>query len=322
MSKGGKKGRLLAIGVFGFLLFWAVVVSQKGIDNMPQEQEVRLQEEQEEVKTPDPILSFSSVNPAQSETLVVSSNQEPLAGWFNGEAFPFFNIEGTWFALVGISAKLAPGGYEIKVAFLNQEITETIEVKKRAFLVTQLVVTPELEKQGYTPTTIAENIALRENTAIQEAMDEVSDFFFTEPFANPLASMRVVGAYGNIRQSGDIQLQHLGLDLDAKTGDNVYAVNDGVVSFAEPLTNYGNTLIINHGVGLYSLYLHLSEFSVSQGEEVERGEVVARSGNTGYSIAPHLHYSMKLRGASIDPSLFCDTVNREVFGLSGCRQAR
>ncbi|MDZ4231924.1 MAG: M23 family metallopeptidase, partial [Candidatus Pacearchaeota archaeon] len=220
-------------------------------------------------------------------------------------------------------AKLAPGSYDLQVVFPSQKVAERVEVHKRAFPVTQLVVTPELEEQGYTPSSIAENIALRENVMIQRAMERVAEPpYFTGPFYNPLASMNGVGAYGNIRKSGDIELQHLGLDLGAAMGTNVYAVNDGVVSFEDSLTNYGKTLIIDHGLGLYSLYLHLSEFQVSEKEEVKRGEVIARSGNTGYSIAPHLHYSMKLRGSSIDPSLFCDIVNREVFGLAGCLQRK
>jgi murein DD-endopeptidase MepM/ murein hydrolase activator NlpD len=120
--------------------------------------------------------------------------------------------------------------------------------------------------------------------------------------------MTNVGAFGNIRKSGDVSLQHLGVDLDANTGTPVYAINDGkVTGVLEGLINYGNTVIIDHGLGIFSLYLHLDEFKVSLGQTVKKDDVIGLSGNTGYSIAPHLHFSIKLNGASVDPVKFINS---------------
>ena len=74
----------------------------------------------------------------------------------------------------------------------------------------------------------------------------------------------------------------------------IYSINDGVVAFAESLITYGNTIIVDHGLGIYSLYLHMDSFSVEVGDEVDRGDKIGFSGSSGYSILPHLHFSLKL----------------------------
>jgi len=68
-------------------------------------------------------------------------------------------------------------------------------------------------------------------------------------------------------------------------------------------------VVIDHGLGIYSLYLHLSEINVSVGQLVERGKVIGLVGSTGYSLEPHLHFSLKVNGASVEPLGFIDTVN-------------
>ncbi len=82
--------------------------------------------------------------------------------------------------------------------------------------------------------------------------------------------------------------------------------------FSKELNTYGKTLIIDHGLGIYSLYLHLNKFKVLRGEQVEQGDVVGFSGNTGYSIAPHLHFSVKVNSSSVDPLRFIATIENEM----------
>ena len=98
--------------------------------------------------------------------------------------------------------------------------------------------------------------------------------YFNQSFIYPLDDIIDVGAFGNIRKDGDVTIQHLGVDLDAVEGTPIYAINDGKVVLVEELTVYGNTIIIDHGLGIYSLYLHLSEFRVSEGEMVEKGKII------------------------------------------------
>ena len=125
----------------------------------------------------------------------------------------------------------------------------------------------------------------------------------------------MAGNFGNIRKSGSSEAQHLGVDLDVAVGTEVYAVNNGVVRLSRDFPTYGKTLAIDHGLGIYSLYLHLDEFKAAEGEEVRRGDVIGYSGDSGYSIAPHLHFSIKISGSSVDPIKFIETIEKGISSL-------
>src|SRR2546427_208093 len=78
----------------------------------------------------------------------------------------------------------------------------------------------------------------------------------------------------------------------------------GVVKIAQRYTSYGNMILVDHGLGLATLYLHLSKMNVAVGDVVERGQIIGLSGDTGYVAGPHLHVSVKIGGISIDPLKF------------------
>lgn len=261
---------------------------------------------------------LSSNNLEQGDTLLIrvesQSGIDKLTGAFGSEKIDFFkSATGEWFAIVGIDAKKEPGSYDLNISFPGNEFKKELNVVKRDFPITELLVTKELEEKGYTPSKIAENIATKDNPSIQEILQIYTpQTYFNQPFNYPLKEIKVVGDYGNIRKSGEITLQHLGVDLDASIGTPVYAINDGVVRFSEDLINYGKTIIIDHGLGIHSLYLHLEEFKVLRGERVARGDIIGFSGNTGYSITAHLHFSVKANGASVDPLRFIETTEKEM----------
>jgi murein DD-endopeptidase MepM/ murein hydrolase activator NlpD len=94
---------------------------------------------------------------------------------------------------------------------------------------------------------------------------------------------------------------HTGVDISAPIGTPVHAAADGVVFSAEYAGRYGNMVVIDHGNGMFTRYAHLSHFDVVPGQEIRRGEVVARSGNTGRVTAPHLHFEVRLGGTAVNP---------------------
>ncbi|MBI4825143.1 MAG: M23 family metallopeptidase [Nitrospirae bacterium] len=94
---------------------------------------------------------------------------------------------------------------------------------------------------------------------------------------------------------------HKGIDLKAGSGASVKAINSGKVVLNEDLFYGGNTLIIDHGMGLFSVYMHLSKFNVKNGDEVAKGDVIGFAGMTGRATGPHLHMSVKLQGVSVNP---------------------
>jgi len=95
---------------------------------------------------------------------------------------------------------------------------------------------------------------------------------------------------------------HTGMDFTAPSGTDIYATGNGTVaSVNSSKRGLGNHIIINHGYGYSSVYAHLDSFNVRAGQKVERGDVIGFVGNTGLSIAPHLHYEIKLNGRYVDP---------------------
>lgn len=134
--------------------------------------------------------------------------------------------------------------------------------------------------------------------------------YWSEKFGYPLEKVEVSSPFGSARVfNGEIKSAHLGTDMRASEGTSVYAINDGVVMMAKQRFLAGGSVIISHGEGVFSMYYHLSEFKVSVGQRVKKGDLIALSGNTGRSSAPHLHLSMMVNGNIIDPFDFIDKVN-------------
>jgi murein DD-endopeptidase MepM/ murein hydrolase activator NlpD len=100
-----------------------------------------------------------------------------------------------------------------------------------------------------------------------------------------------------------VQSRHQGLDFGVSAGTPVRAINRGTVILARPLYFEGNCVVLDHGQGLLSLYLHLSEFRVKEGQEVEQGELIALSGGTGRASGPHLHLAVRWQGLYMNPSI-------------------
>ncbi len=95
---------------------------------------------------------------------------------------------------------------------------------------------------------------------------------------------------------------HQGLDYAVPTGTPVSAANAGTVLLAGDLYFEGNCVVLDHGQGLLTLYLHLSELSVKQGERVVRGQQIGLSGGTGRATGPHLHLAVRWQGVYLNPS--------------------
>jgi len=94
---------------------------------------------------------------------------------------------------------------------------------------------------------------------------------------------------------------HLGVDLASLVNSPVPAANRGVVVMAEPLGIYGNTVILDHGLGVFSMYSHMSQIAVKTGDQVEKGTVLGKTGTTGLAGGDHLHFGVALQGEFVDP---------------------
>jgi murein DD-endopeptidase MepM/ murein hydrolase activator NlpD len=124
---------------------------------------------------------------------------------------------------------------------------------------------------------------------------------WTQRFQKPIAS-GLTSRFGNKRMfNGELQSFHTGADLRAATGTEVQAAAPGNVVLTKDLFFTGNTVIIDHGLGLFTVYAHLSSYRVKEGQNVQAGQVIAESGSTGRSSGPHLHWGAVLNRVKFDP---------------------
>ena len=124
---------------------------------------------------------------------------------------------------------------------------------------------------------------------------------------------RISGMFGSQRiYKGQPGSYHSGVDIaTGKSGTPIVAPADGVVILAatKPFSLEGNLLMVDHGMGLNSAFLHLSKIDVKNGQTVKRGQLLGRIGSTGRATGPHLHWSMKWKRARIDPILLTGPMN-------------
>ncbi len=135
-------------------------------------------------------------------------------------------------------------------------------------------------------------------------------FLWSQPFQQQPNS-KVESNFADVRnyfyQGKKIDQQvHLGYDLSVTQHVGVQASNDGRVVYAAPLGIYGNCIVVDHGYGLQTIYGHLSEIAVREGDMVKRGQVMGKSGQTGLAGGDHIHFSMQLDGVQIDPREWWD----------------
>ncbi len=124
------------------------------------------------------------------------------------------------------------------------------------------------------------------------------------PFRSPVTEPTQTSAFGTLRSynGGPFRSFHRGQDLRGTVGTPVYAPADGVVVLAEPLTVRGDTVILRHGLGVCSVYNHLSEISVKEGDTVIAGTLLGKIGDTGLVTGPHLHWEVRVLGVPVDPA--------------------
>ena len=99
-------------------------------------------------------------------------------------------------------------------------------------------------------------------------------------------------------------LMHNGVDMNGGSGQTIVAASSGTIIFAGVKGGYGNTIMVDHGGGMVTLYAHQSEFAVSAGQSVKRGQTIGYVGSTGVSTGPHLHFEVRINGNPVDPAKY------------------
>lgn len=228
-----------------------------------------------------------------------------VTGTWQGHSLSFFPADNQkgWDVLAGIDVETKPGNYplSLEITFADgstQKMERTVPVEEAPYKTTPLTVPDKF---------VAPDSAALKIIAADKIVKEKA-FATTDPrplwsgrFTPPLRTAPSTDSFGTRRVfNGSLASVHRGLDYRARTGTPVAAINSGRVILARALYYEGNCIIIDHGEGLLTFYMHLSRFKVSEGTRVKRGQIIALSGGTGRATGPHLHLGVRWQGAYLD----------------------
>jgi murein DD-endopeptidase MepM/ murein hydrolase activator NlpD len=256
-------------------------------------------------------LRLSAPESSQGSLLLVEvKSTKPLAevkGEWGERSVPFWQESGNSGeerGLLGVDLEKAPGKYELKVTGQTTSgekvfCTAAVEVQEGRFATEKLHV----GKQFVEPSPEQVKRANEERQKLRDIFDRVTpERLWSGKFRVPLDGVSTGGNFGKRRiLNGQPGSPHGGVDFPALTGTSVHAAQRGRVVLAEELFFSGNTVVIDHGLGIYTFYGHLSEMDVKVGDALESGSVLGKVGATGRVTGPHLHWGLTVERARVNP---------------------
>ena len=235
---------------------------------------------------------------------VKGAPQKVTAQWMGHDLAFSPGSGGTWYALAGVALETKPGSYDLTLDAtmrdgrvlhqVHQVTVRAAKYKTSRLTVPQKYISPD-------PETLRRIEAEKEIKATAFAhMINVPEW--SGNFVAPVPS-EISETFGTSRTfNGKLASVHRGDDFRAPTGTPVHASNAGEVVLARELFYEGNCVVIDHGLGFMTIYMHLSRFDVQEGDKVEKGQTIALSGGTGRVTGPHLHMSVRWSGEYLDPA--------------------
>lgn len=262
------------------------------------------------IPTPELILSTTDVY--QGGAILASLTGSVSGGsiTFLGRSYPLTKGSQSYFSFLGIDTGDPTGPQQLEVGFTlsngtKGSLNESVTVEPTKWTVDSLNFA--LDKEGLLDPRVADD----ETALLKSIYSKVTPKkYWSGGWALPLDGP-VTAHYGEQRSISGAPASghHAGTDIAVPEGTPVKATNRGKVVLARQLPERGNTVIIDHGGGLYSGYGHMSAFTVSEGEMVNQGDVIGLSGNTGLSTGPHLHWEIAIDGIWLDALRFVDGSN-------------
>jgi len=182
---------------------------------------------------------------------------------------------------------------------VEYNIEKTLIVKEKSFKTQYLTVDEDLNQSNNDSAAILEFAELVKPARTVSSDEKLWEGTFAMPVEGELTTDFAEIRYVNNEKSSS---RHSGLDLAAAKGTPVSAPNNGIVTFAmEGLLSPGNTVVIDHGMGLFTSYYHLDTIDVVKGQKVKKGDVIGTVGTTGFSTGPHLHYAVSIYNSYVNP---------------------
>lgn len=267
-------------------------------------------------------VSYSQTTLNNGESLYIEIKKEPGQHFsslsFNHQTVPLYTHpqkEDYVYALIPIGYYTDPGSYKIILALTKKEksiekVLRSIKVRKGPYKKEELRVDPSRIH-------LSKSNQARANREYLEAKKIYSQrlvsLLFNKPFLAPIKSV-ITSGFGNERLFNGVRKSyHSGVDYRAKVATPIFSVNSGKVVLAKKRFYAGGSVIISHGRGIFSCYYHASKILVHKGAYVKASQKLALSGATGRVNGPHLHFSMKLFGVTVNPTQLTGLIKRYLF---------
>jgi murein DD-endopeptidase MepM/ murein hydrolase activator NlpD len=208
-----------------------------------------------------------------------------------------------WYSLAGVDVEAPAGPSTLRIVVHTGadalDLSRTVQIHPASYRTSSLSVAPKFVEPG--PDALQQIEAeqkLKESVFASSSQEPRWEGSFHRPVsATPTASFGVRRIF-----NGKLASIHKGLDFHAAPGTPVRAGNSGVVVLARPLYYEGKCVVIDHGLGLFTLSMHLSRIDVKEGQRVATGDRIGLSGATGRVTGPHLHWAVRWQGAYLDPA--------------------
>ena len=252
-------------------------------------------------------ISVSTRTPAVGDPVLVevaaSGAVDNLVLRWKGAAWPIREIApGRYEGLIGVDledpegpAPLFAEGFRGNARLLAETV---VVVSPRKFAVQELTLPKGMAE--FDNATLARIGA--EAAELSRRLSRVTPPRWRTPFLPPVEEYRPANFGVRRVINGDPRMPHAGVDIRLPAGTPVRAIADGRVAFAGEQFFGGRSVVIDHGGGVFSVYYHLKEFSVADGQEISRGDRVGSIGATGRATGPHLHFGVRVPGGRVDPT--------------------
>jgi murein DD-endopeptidase MepM/ murein hydrolase activator NlpD len=227
------------------------------------------------------------------------------AKWLDHEVFFAYDAASkTWYGMAGVSLETRPGIYPLELKGTTSRGTDVSFTRKIVIRPAKYPSVAVTVAKRYTEPSHEQLARIQQDKAVKQDVFQRTDpdREWSGKFRAPVDA-RISDVFGTRRTfNGKVQSMHQGLDYAVPQGTVVSAANAGTVLLASPLYFEGNCVVLDHGQGLLTLYLHLSELSVKAGERVKGGQEIGLSGGTGRATGPHLHLAVRWQGVYLNPA--------------------
>lgn len=206
-------------------------------------------------------------------------------------------------AFIPVHYSTPAGVYTVKIIEENNEIfSKTVKVLDGDFKKSYITVSKNMSEKRSD-----KNMKAMTNFVAEAKKNPVERKLWDSNFILPVKS-KISSPFGAMRfVNNKVVGYHSGIDFPVPVGTTLKAANSGKIVLSRELTTTGNTIVIDHGMNVFSSYAHMSSLNVKEGDIIKKGDIIGKSGNTGFTTGPHLHFTISIGTTFVNPYIFLDS---------------